>query len=103
MKNLATLDLSTVYAFLLLGAKKLLSLIKLLIRNLGSRAGVLRGAATNLRAADLSTVRTFPTFAAKRRKNWKQQISALYVLFHVLATNVKAVDLSTVYVFPLFS
>ena len=103
MKNLAAVDLSTVYAFLLLGAKKLLSLIKFLIRNPGSRAGPLRGAATNLRAADLSTVRTFPSFAAKRWKIWKHKISALYMFFHVLATNVKAVDLSTVNVFPLFS
>ena len=66
MKNLAAVDLSTVRTFLLLGKKKLLSLIAILIRNPGSRAGPLRGAATNLRAADLSTVRTFPSFAAKR-------------------------------------
>ena len=66
MTNLAAVDPSTVYAFLLLGAKKLLSLIKFLIRNPGSRTGPLRGAATNLRAADLSTVRTFPSCAAKR-------------------------------------
>ena len=66
MKNLAAVDLSTVCAFLLLGAKNLLSLITTLIRNPGSRAGPLRGAATNLRAVDLSTVRIFPSVAAKR-------------------------------------
>ena len=66
MKNLAAVDLSTVHTFLLLSEKKLLSPIKFLIRNPGSRAGPLRGAATNLRTADLSTVRTFPSFAAKR-------------------------------------
>ena len=84
MKNFAAVDLSTVYAFLLLGAKNLLSLIKFLIRNPGSRAGPLRGAATNLRAADFSTVRTFPIFCSEAMKNLETE------------------DLSTVCVFPCF-
>ena len=43
---------------------------------------LMRGTVTNLAAADLSTVRTFPSFAAQQWKISKQQISALYVLFH---------------------
>ena len=72
MKNLAAVDLSTVHAFLLLGAKNLLSLIKLLVRNPGSRAGPLRGVATNLRAVHLSIVSAFIFFVAKRWKIWQQ-------------------------------
>ena len=66
MKSLEAADLSIVNAFLLSGAKKLLSLIKLLIRNPGFMAGPLRGATTNLRAADLSIVKAFPFFGAKQ-------------------------------------
>ena len=66
MQNVEAPNLSIVHTFLFLGTKTLLSLIKLLKQKPGSRAGPLRGTATNLRAADLSTVRTFPSFAAKR-------------------------------------
>ena len=66
MNNLEAADLSIAWAFLLLGAKKLLSLIKLLVRNLGFMAGPLRGATTNLRAVDLSIVQAFILSVAKR-------------------------------------
>ena len=87
----------------LFDTKKLLSLIKLTIEKPGSKTVPLRGAATNLRAIHLSIVYAFRYFVAKRWKIWKQQISALYMLFQLLATTWRAADLTSLYGSYIFS
>ena len=81
----------------------LLPLIQFPIQKPGSRTVPLRGAATNLRAIHLSIVYAFRYFVAKRWKIWKQQISALYMLFQLLATTSRAVDLTSLYGSFIFS
>ena len=103
MQNVEAPNLSIVYTFLFLGIKTLLSLIQFLIEKPRSKTVPLRGAATNLRAIHLSIVQTFRYFVAKRCKIWKQQISALYMLFHLLATTSRAADLTSLYGSFIFS
>ena len=81
----------------------LLSLIKSTIEKPGSKTVPLRGAATNLRAVHLSTVWASRYFVAKRWKTRKQQISALYMLFHLWATTSRAADLTSLYGSFIFS
>ena len=103
MKNVEAPDLSIVYTFLIFRHKTLLHLIPFLIQKPGSRTVPLRGAATNLRAVHLSIVYAFRYFVAKRWKIWKQQISALYMLFQLLATTSRAADLTSLYGSFIFS
>ena len=103
MQNVEAPNLSIVYTFLFLDTKTLLSLIKFPIEKPGSKTVPLRGAATNLRAVHLSIVYAFRYFVAKRWKIWKQQISALYMLFQLLATTSRAADLTSLYGSFMFS
>ena len=89
--------------FLFLDIKTLLSLIQFPIEKQRSKTVPLRGAATNLRAIHLSIVYAFRYFVAKRWKIWKQQISALYMLFQLLATTSRAADLTSLYGSFIFS
>ena len=103
MQNVEAPNLSIGYTFLFLGTQTLLSLIGFPIEKPGSKTVPLRGAATNLRAIHLSIVYAFRYFVAKRWKTWKQQISALYMLFQLLATTSRAADLTSLYGSFIFS
>ena len=103
MKNAEAVEFSIVCTSLMFRKKTLLSPIKFPIEKPGSRTVPLRGAATNLRAIHLSIVYAFRYFVAKRWKIWKQQISALYMLFQLLATTSRAADLTSLYGSFIFS
>ena len=103
MKNVEASDLSIVYTFLFLGIKTLLSLIQFPKEKPRSKTVPLRGAATTLSTVHLSIVQTFRYFVAKRWKIWKQQSSALYMLFQFLATTWRAADLTSLYGSFIFS
>ena len=103
MKNLEAPDLSIVYTSFMFRHKNASISNPIPERKPGSRTVPLRGAATNLRAIHLSIVQTFRYFVAKRWKFWKQQISALYMLFQLLATTWRAADLTSLYGSFIFS
>ena len=97
MKNVEAPDLSIVYTSLIFRHKNASISNPIPERKPGSRTVPLRGAATNLRAIHLSIVYAFRYFVAKRWKIWKQQTSALYMLFQLLATTSRAADLTSLY------
>ena len=103
MKNVEAPDLSIVYTFLIFRHKNASISNPIPEQKPGSRTVPLRGAATNLRAIHLSIVYAFRYFVAKRWKIWKQQISALYMLFQSLATTSRAADLTSLYGSFIFS
>ena len=103
MKNVEAPDLSIVYTSLIFGHKNASISNPIPEQKPGSRTVPLRGAATNLRAVHLSIVYAFRYFVAKRWKIWKQQISALYMLFQLLATTSRAADLTSLYGSFIFS
>ena len=103
MKNVEAPDLSIVYTSFIFRHKNASISNPIPERKPGSRTVPLRGAATNLRAIHLSIVYAFRYFVAKRWKNWKQQISALYMLFQLLATTSRAADLTSLYGSFIFS
>ena len=103
MKNVEAPDLSIVYTSLIFRHKNASISNPIPIQKPGSRTVPLRGAATNLRAIHLSIVYAFRYFVAKRWKIWKQQISALYMLFQLLATTSRAADLTSLYGSFIFS
>ena len=103
MKNVEAPDLSIVYTSLIFRHKNASISNPIPIQKPGSRTVPLRGAATNLRAVHLSIVYAFRYFVAKRWKIWKLQISALYMLFQLLATTSRAADLTSLYGSFIFS
>ena len=103
MKNVEAPDLSIVYTSLIFRHKNASISNPIHIQKPGSRTVPLRGASTNLRAIHLSIVYAFRYFVAKRWKIWKQQISALYMLFQLLATTSRAADLTSLYGSFIFS
>ena len=103
MKNVEAPDLSIVYTSLMFRHKNASISNPIPIQKPGSRTVPLRGAATNLRAVHLSIVYAFRYFVAKRWKIWKQQLSALYMLFQLLATTWRAADLTSLYGSFIFS
>ena len=103
MKNVEASDLSIVYTSLIFRHKNAFISNPIPIEKPGSRTVPVRGAATNLRAVHLSIVYAFRYFVAKRCKIWKQQISALYMLFQFLATTSRAADLTSLYGSFIFS
>ena len=95
MKNVEAPDLSIVYTSFIFRHKNAFISNPIPERKPRSKTVPLRGAATNLRAIHLSIVYAFRYFVAKRWKIWKQQISALYMLFQLLATTSRAADLTS--------
>ena len=103
MKNVEAPDLSIVYTFLIFRHKNASISNQVRYRKTKIYDGSLARRGNKFEGGPSQHCSAFRYFVAKRWKIWKHQISALYMLFQLLATTSRAADLTSLYGSFIFS